>query len=176
MEGLCRMKIVRLSNPMESGMIILAKIVLIIYARGNHVSIIFYLVFSSCSYFKFSCKKWQISRSSHRRCSVRKGVLRNFAKFTGKHPCQRLFFNRVGGLKPATLFKKRLWRRCFLVNFAKFLTTPFLQNTSGRLLLNQVSLEVNVKNIFERGAMHFSTETFFYLSYFAQITRSEITN
>ena len=24
-------------------------------------------------------------RSSHRRCSVRKGVLRNFAKFTGKH-------------------------------------------------------------------------------------------
>ena len=24
-------------------------------------------------------------RSSHRRCSVRKGVLRNFVKFTGKH-------------------------------------------------------------------------------------------
>ena len=23
----------------------------------------------------------------------RKGVLRNFAKFTGKHPCQSLFFN-----------------------------------------------------------------------------------
>ena len=45
MEGLCRMKIVRLSNPMESGMIILAKIVLIIYVRGSHVSIIFYLFF-----------------------------------------------------------------------------------------------------------------------------------
>ena len=45
MEGLCRMKIVRLSNPMESGMIILAKIVLIIYARRNHVRIIFYLFF-----------------------------------------------------------------------------------------------------------------------------------
>ena len=27
-------------------------------------------------------------RSSHRRCSVRKGVLRNFAKFTGKYLCQ----------------------------------------------------------------------------------------
>ena len=26
------------------------------------------------------------------RCSVKKGVLRNFAKFTGKHLCQRLFF------------------------------------------------------------------------------------
>ena len=26
-----------------------------------------------------------MDRSSHRSCSVRKGVLRNFAKFTGKH-------------------------------------------------------------------------------------------
>ena len=31
--------------------------------------------------------------------------------------------------------KKRLWHNCFPVNFAKFLKTPFLQNTSGRLLL-----------------------------------------
>ena len=34
-------------------------------------------------------------RSSHQRCSVKKGVLTNFAKFTGKHLCQSLFFNRV---------------------------------------------------------------------------------
>ena len=33
------------------------------------------------------------------------------------------------------LSKKRPWRRCFLVNIAKFLRTPFLQSTSGRLLL-----------------------------------------
>ena len=38
-------------------------------------------------------------------------------------------------LRPATLLKKRLWHRCFPVNFAKFSRTPFLQNTSGRLLL-----------------------------------------
>ena len=37
--------------------------------------------------------------------------------------CQSLFF------------KKRIWRRCFPVNFAKFLRTPFLQNSSGQLLL-----------------------------------------
>ena len=30
----------------------------------------------------------------------KKGVLRNFAKFTGKHLCQRLFFNKVAGLRP----------------------------------------------------------------------------
>ena len=35
------------------------------------------------------------------------------------------------GLRPATLFKKR----CFPVNFVKFLRTPILKNTSGRLLL-----------------------------------------
>ena len=33
------------------------------------------------------------------RDSVRKGVLRNFAKFTGKHPCQSLFFNKFVGLR-----------------------------------------------------------------------------
>ena len=35
-------------------------------------------------------------------------------------------FNKVAGLKPATLLKKRLWWRRFPVNFVKFLKTPFL--------------------------------------------------
>ena len=64
-------------------------------------------------------------RSSQRRCSVKKGVFRNFAKFTGKNLCQSLFFNKVAGLRPATLFKKRLRHRCFPVNFEKFLRAPF---------------------------------------------------
>ena len=42
-------------------------------------------------------------------------------------------------LKPSTLLKKSLWHRCFPVNFAKFLGTPFLKNTSGRLLLKRVN-------------------------------------
>ena len=43
-----------------------------------------------------------------RRCSVRKSVLRNFAKFTGKHLCQSLFLIKlqVLGLRPATLLKR----------------------------------------------------------------------
>ena len=77
--------------------------------------------------------------SSHRGCSVRKGVPGNFAKFIGKHLCQSLFFNKVAGLRPATVLKKRLWHRRFPVNFAKFIKTPFLQNTSGRLLLQDPS-------------------------------------
>ena len=55
----------------------------------------------------------------------KKGVLRNSAKFTGKHLCQSLYFNKVAGFRPVTLLKKRLWHRCFPVNFAKFLRTPF---------------------------------------------------
>ena len=68
-------------------------------------------------------------------CSIKKGVLRNFTKFTGKHLCQSLFLNNVAGLRPATLLKKKLWHRCFHVDFVKFLRTPFLQNTSARPLL-----------------------------------------
>ena len=49
------------------------------------------------------------------RCSVEKGVLRNFTKFTGK---------------VTTLLKKRLWHRCFPVNFVKFVRTPFFYRTA----------------------------------------------
>ena len=41
-------------------------------------------------------------KSSHRRCSVKKGVLRNFTKFTGKHLHQSLFFNKVADLRLKT--------------------------------------------------------------------------
>ena len=74
-------------------------------------------------------------RSSHRRCSVRKCVLRNFCKFTGNHLCHSPFLNKVAGLRPAILLKKGLWHRRFLVNFVKFLRIRLLQNTSRRLLL-----------------------------------------
>ena len=60
---------------------------------------------------------------------MKKGVLRDFTKFTRKHRCQSLFFNKVGGLRPATLLKKGLWHRCFPVNFKKFLRTPFFYRT-----------------------------------------------
>ena len=74
-------------------------------------------------------------RGSRWMYSVRKGVLRNFTEFTEKHQCQRLFFYKVAGLRAATILKKRLWHRCFPVNFAKFLRTPFLWHTSQQLLL-----------------------------------------
>ena len=65
----------------------------------------------------------------------RKGVLRSFAKFTGKHLCQGFFFNKFAGLRPAILLKMRLWHRYFLVNFGEFLRGPFLTKHLRWLLL-----------------------------------------
>ena len=61
-------------------------------------------------------------RSSQRRCSVRKGVLRNFAKFTGKHLCLSLFFNKVAGLRPGTAYnfiKKETLAQVFSYEFCE---------------------------------------------------------
>ena len=58
-----------------------------------------------------------------------RGVLRNFTKIHRKTPvAESLFFS----LRPATLLKRGFWNRCFPVNFAEFLGTPFLQNISSR--------------------------------------------
>ena len=64
-------------------------------------------------------------RSSRSEVFCSKGALRNFGNFAGKHLCQSLFFNKVAGLRPATLLKKRLWHKRFPVNFSKFLRTTF---------------------------------------------------
>ena len=84
---------------------------------------------------KIYVKKFKSSylsfRSSCPKVFCKKGVFRNFAKFIRKHLCQSLFL----GMRPATLLKKRLWNRCFPVNFAKFLRTSFLKENVRWLLL-----------------------------------------
>ena len=54
---------------------------------------------------------------------MQKAVLKNFAILTGKHPCWSLFFNKVACIQTCSLIKKRLQRRSFPVNVAKFLST-----------------------------------------------------
>ena len=49
------------------------------------------------------------------RCSVKKVFLK-ISQNSQENPCT---------LRPATLSKKRLWRRCFPVSFAKFVRTLF---------------------------------------------------
>ena len=54
------------------------------------------------------------ARTSHQRCSIKKGVLR-------ETPVPESPYNKVAGLRPAILLKKRLRHWCFHVNFTKFL-------------------------------------------------------
>ena len=59
----------------------------------------------------------------------KKGVLRNFAKFTG----------------PSTLLKKRLWHRCFPVSFTKFLRNLFYRTPLGHCFCKWIVNFVIVK-------------------------------
>ena len=64
-------------------------------------------------------------RSSHRRCSVKKGALRNFAKLTGKDL----------GLWPVTLLRKETLAQAFLCKFCEIskntFSTEHLQTTAS---------------------------------------------
>ena len=81
------------------------------------------------------CKSPCKYRSSRPEVFCKKGVFRNFSTFTGKHLCQSLFFNKVEGLRSATLLEKRLWHRHFPVDFTKFLRTSFPTEHLSWLLL-----------------------------------------
>ena len=52
-----------------------------------------------------------------------------------------LRFSNMARLRP-TLLKKRLWHKCFPVNFAKFLRTPFFMEHFQWLLLNNVPFDI----------------------------------
>ena len=85
---------------------------------------------------------WISNISSRPEVFCKKGVFKNFAKFTGKHLCQSLFFYKVSGLR-LKLFKKRgsgtgvfLW---IMQNFYKllFYTTPLVAASEhGVIILN----------------------------------------
>ena len=86
----------------------------------------------------FFDEKWYVVRfrSSRPEVFCKKGGLRNFEKFTEKHLWKSFFFNKVAGLRPATLLKRRPWRRCFPVKFVKFLRPPYLREHLQWLLLH----------------------------------------
>ena len=86
--------------------------------------------YQACEWYQLSRVNWTVNdgiiiRGSRPELFCKKDVLRNFAKFTGKHLCQSLVFNKVATLRPANLLEKSLWHWYFHVNFVKFLRAPF---------------------------------------------------
>ena len=100
--------------------------------------LIFFWYFNS-RYLVYEASEAVVQRSSRQGVFCAKGVLKNFGKFTGKHLCQSLFFNKVADLRLAALLKRRLWHRCFPVDFANFLRTSISTEHLQCLLLKFIS-------------------------------------
>ena len=71
-------------------------------------------------------------RSSHWKCSVKKGFLKIYYN---KTPALKFLFNKVAGSQACNFIKKKLQCRCFPVKFAKFSQTSILTDIYERLLL-----------------------------------------
>ena len=105
------------------------------------------------------------SRSRRRWYSGRNGVLRNFAKFTGKHLCQSLFLNKSTG-QSAALLKKKILTQVFSYEFCKILNTP------KRLLLLFPFSSREIAKRQNRPDFHvFGNQIFYFLS---QYLRNEL--
>ena len=109
-------------------------------------------------------------RKSHQRCSLTKCVLRNFAKFTGKHQC--LFFNKVAGLW-ATVSIFLLFNGLFVMTLVKrywlkYLDLIYANNDSNAIEKNDIkncylsrffsfiSLSFGQRNFASYGSLHVS--------------------
>ena len=81
-------------------------------------------------------------RSSRPDVFCEKGVLRNFAKFTGKHQCQSLVFNKVAGTA-CNFTKKEILAQVFSSEFCEiskntlFCRTPLVASSVYFLSSNQ---------------------------------------
>ena len=65
-------------------------------------------------------------------------VLFKISQNLQENTCARVSFLIKLQASGCNFIKKRLWHRCFPVNFANFLKTPFLQNTFGQMLPRRV--------------------------------------
>ena len=84
------------------------------------------------------------SRSNHRRCSVKKDVLRNFTKFTGKHLYHSLFFNKVAGRK-ATLAQVFFCEFCE-ISINTFFTEHLWATASVQVVMKFGTLKIQLEN------------------------------
>ena len=70
-------------------------------------------IFEKIFFDEIFCYNFAHDRSSHRRCSVRKGVLRNFEKFIGKH---LVFSCEFCEISKNTFYTEHLWMTGSIMN------------------------------------------------------------
>ena len=108
------------------------------------LQVTFHNSFFTNPFWGTACEIFCLLRSSRSEVFCKKGVVRNFEKFIGKHLCQSLLFNKVAGL--------RLCNRCFPLNFSNFRRTPWKIPIYIIHVEMQASFSeaVNWRNIFPR--------------------------
>ena len=109
-----------------------------------------------------NCLRFSINnrlRSSHPEVFCKKDVLRSFAKLTGKHLCQSLFFNKVAGLdaskgfmkaeapRPATLLKKKTQAQVFSCEFCEISKNTIFHRTP--LVAASALFKCAIHNLFQ---------------------------
>ena len=81
-------------------------------------------------------------RISHPEVFLENGVLKIYSKFTGEYPCQSVISIKL----LCNFIEITLRHGCSPVNLLYIFRTPFLKNTSGRLLQKHSETTVHVKN------------------------------
>ena len=121
---------------------------LVIILCQSNLFILFLHTASSLTLFLFS-------EAVAQRCSVKKAFI-EISQNSQENICARVSFLtkwQASGLQ--LYFKNGLWHRCFPVNFAKFLRTPFLTEHLRWLVPFSVKLKPTPIKIFSRGCQIF---------------------
>ena len=88
----------------------------------------------------------------------KKVALRNLAKFTGKHLCQGLLFNKVAGLRPqaCNFIKKEALAQVFSSEFCEISKNTFLHRTlvAASGFRNFVRVVLKLHFNFHRNILH----------------------
>ena len=109
-------------------------------------------------------------RNSHQRCSMKERILRNFAKFTGKHQCQSLvpwqkgtlaqvFSYEVCKISKNTFFTEHLRRLLPKINLSSQ-KNKWVSNSKGFLIRSQSLLSFLFKKVITYTIMVLSRKIF----------------
>ena len=136
------------SNANNEGVLVLSWIKRVRIFQNKKVV---HLFIPNSANFLYQTNQWtcyyKLIEAVVRRCSVKK-VFLEISQNSQENTCVRVSFLIKLQAAPATLLKKRLWHRCFPVNFAKFLRTPFLKEHLRWLLLNLIIVHKRRKVFF----------------------------
>ena len=120
----------------NSGIISLNEVLIFATANNFFQLNLVFIAYSRTGFCSGILWKYELNvRSSHWSCSLKNGVLKYFANYTGKHLCWSLFLIESLGLQ---LFKKVSPAQVFSYGICEIFKKPILKKICERLLLKPV--------------------------------------